>query len=54
METLEEVFSIWNHGVMAECRISRETACILLTLARSLLYKVCTMFPPDLYICSIV
>ena len=40
METLEEVFSIGDPGVMAEYKVSGEAACVLLTMARTLLHKV--------------
>ncbi len=40
METLEEVFSIGDQGVMAEYRVSGDAAYILLAVARALLHKV--------------
>ena len=40
METLEEVFSIGDVGVMSNYKISGNAACILLTVARALLHKV--------------
>lgn len=40
METLEEVFNIGDQGVMAEYCVSGDAACILLTVARTLLHKV--------------
>ena len=40
METLEEVFSVGNQRLMASYRVSAESACVLLAVARALLHKV--------------
>ena len=40
METLEEVFRIGEMAVVGEYRVCGEAACVLLTVARTLLHKV--------------